>query len=159
MALAAAPKRMIVWTPELTKTLLTITGVFVVSFVAIGQYLAARQKGWRDIAEARLAAIQDMERSFATEMAAARKDGEFLALRVDALEAQLAAVQKESTNNQTRYDEELARWQRLNHLLQTRLDASEARQTIVETRQMTVETRQDKAEGQHRRHPNEETKD
>jgi hypothetical protein len=155
MALATAPKRMIVWTPELTKTLLTITGVFVVSFVAIGQYLAARQKGWRDIAEARLAAIEDMERRFE----AATKEREYLELRVNTLEAQLASVQKTALDNQARFDEQIVQWQRLNHLLQTRLDASEARQTIVETRQMTVETRQDKAEGQHRRHQNEETKD
>jgi len=103
---------MIVWTPALTQTLITIVGFVTVSIVALGQWQVYRQRGWRDAAEARDAIIDNLTR----QLDEATKEREVLTVRMEALEAQVAEVQ------------------RMNHRLQIALDKAETRHAAIDAR-------------------------
>jgi septal ring factor EnvC (AmiA/AmiB activator) len=105
MTMAVAQRRMSGWTPALIETIFSILGVTMVSIVALGQWQLARQRGWREATESKEQIIRDLQ----FQLAEARKDRELLAVRMEALEAQVADVQRQ------------------NHRLQTQLDKAEAR--------------------------------
>lgn len=114
---------MVTWTPALVNTLVGIVGVVIVSVVAVGTYLSGQQRGWKDLAEQRGGEIEDWRRRFDAAVADGKKERDFLSLRIDALEAQLAEVQRSSTEKLGLADRTIEQMQRLNHRLQVQLDA------------------------------------
>lgn len=118
---------MIVWTPALVNALLTIVGVVAISLVGIGQYLSGRQKGWRDLAEARGALVDDLRDRLEAEVATSKKERDFLSLEIETLRGSLALIEKTQHEHEVRMDERNSELLRLNHILQTKLDVSEER--------------------------------
>ena len=129
-AAPALERRMVIWTPALTATLISIVGSVIVGLAALGQWCTVYTKNWKNACESSQAMVATLQ----AQLDEAGKERRELEDRLHAAEQKHSDDTKLMEARMAAWEAQLAQAQRLNHLLQQRLDAAETRHAAIDAR-------------------------
>lgn len=114
------------WPFTALQTVLGVLGLVIGSVVVLGQWQMARQKSWREAAEGGNALANSLKGQLEDAVVKGNQERELLTVQIQALQGQLALVQRDHEDDRNRTEAQMARLMRLNHRLQNQLDQAES---------------------------------
>jgi hypothetical protein len=134
-ALGYAARKNTVWPLTALQTLLGIITLVIAAVVALGQWNIMQQKSYKEAAEGGAALVNSLKGQLEDAIHQGAKERDLLTVQIQALQGQLALVQRDHEEDRHRTEGQIGRLQRLNHLLQLQLDQAELR-SVKQTQQL-----------------------
>ena len=123
------------WPFTALQTVLGIIVFVMTAIVALGQWNIQKQKSWKEAAEGGSALANSLKGQLEDAIHQGAKERDLLTVQIQALQGQLALVQRDHEEDRHRTEGQIGRLQRLNHLLQLQLDQAELR-SVKQTQQL-----------------------